>query len=247
MRKMFSQEQIKKIAQEAGGGLPEIQSGDAGKALVVNQAEDGAEWAEVGSSPEIKVITLDFGAAKTLTVSEDIATNVTNLVYDFIFIKHGNTIDSLPRNNGSNLSPYGIRYFTAASSGTKYVKWLGGTGTYQIRLQVQDSTTLKITYSNSSVLSEQGDGSRISMEIPDTETSVSEYSLMQWAYPANKLQTWATYYAQINGNTVFFYPTYYDATNGLLYLRSQVCSANSTVYEAVININTKKASYSTVQ
>jgi len=37
-----------------GAGVPEIESGDAGKALVVNQAEDGVEWATVtaGLSPE---------------------------------------------------------------------------------------------------------------------------------------------------------------------------------------------------
>ena len=33
---------------EVGGGLPEIEEGDAGKVLKVNEAEDGAEWGEAG-------------------------------------------------------------------------------------------------------------------------------------------------------------------------------------------------------
>lgn len=52
MRKMFSQKQIEKIAEEYAGGLPDIKSGDAGKALVVNQAETGATWSQIGLSPE---------------------------------------------------------------------------------------------------------------------------------------------------------------------------------------------------
>ncbi len=164
------------------GGLPEIEEGDAGKVLKVNEQEDGVEWGEAGGAdPDIKVITLDFGSgssSKTLTVAEDIATNVTNGIYDFIFIKYNNNIYSVPRNTG-NLASYGIRYFTGGSSSPSYVKWLGGTVTYQIRLQVQDSTTLKITTSSASVLSEGGDASRISMEIPATESSVAAYGLMQ--------------------------------------------------------------------
>jgi hypothetical protein len=61
MRRMYSDGQVVKVVNKAiddgeivieAGGLPEIESGDAGKALVVNQAEDGAEWATVGLSPE---------------------------------------------------------------------------------------------------------------------------------------------------------------------------------------------------
>lgn len=52
MRKMFSQKQIEKIAAEYAGGLPEIEAGDAGKALIVNAGETGVEWATVGLSPE---------------------------------------------------------------------------------------------------------------------------------------------------------------------------------------------------
>lgn len=61
MRRMYSDGQVVKVVNKAiddgkivieAGGLPEIEAGDAGKALVVNQAEDGAEWATVGLSPE---------------------------------------------------------------------------------------------------------------------------------------------------------------------------------------------------
>jgi hypothetical protein len=58
---MYSDGQVVKVVNKAiddgeivieAGGLPEIESGDAGKALVVNAGETGAEWAQVGLSPE---------------------------------------------------------------------------------------------------------------------------------------------------------------------------------------------------
>lgn len=65
MRRMYSDGQVVKVVNKAidngeivieAGGLPEIESGDAGKALVVNQAEDGAEWAEVGAPDNVLVL-----------------------------------------------------------------------------------------------------------------------------------------------------------------------------------------------
>lgn len=63
MRRMYSDGQVVKVVNKAiddgeiqAGGLPEIEAGDAGKALVVNQAEDGAEWAEVGAPDNVLVL-----------------------------------------------------------------------------------------------------------------------------------------------------------------------------------------------
>lgn len=44
MRKMYSKNQIESIVNDVA--LPEIESGDAGKVLTVNESETGAVWAE---------------------------------------------------------------------------------------------------------------------------------------------------------------------------------------------------------
>lgn len=59
MRRMITNKQVVDVVNKAieegdipSGGLPEIQEGDAGKALIVNSGETGVEWGEVGLSPE---------------------------------------------------------------------------------------------------------------------------------------------------------------------------------------------------
>ena len=172
MRRMITNKQVVEVVNKAiddgeieVGGLPEIEEGDAGKVLKVNEQEDGVEWGEAGGAdhalvlpevapasqqlvgintsneqnslgignglkvesgnivadPDIKTITLYFGSNTTLVVSEAIATNVTNQVYDFIFVKTDTVVYSLPRNIG-NLNPYGIRFFTGVSASTTNVK-----------------------------------------------------------------------------------------------------------------------------
>lgn len=41
---------------EVGGGLPEIEAGDAGKVLMVNEDEDGVEWGEAGGADNALVL-----------------------------------------------------------------------------------------------------------------------------------------------------------------------------------------------
>ena len=59
------------------GGLPEIESGDAGKALVVNSGETGVEWAEVSGLPEIesgdagKLLAVNSGETGTEWVEDN--------------------------------------------------------------------------------------------------------------------------------------------------------------------------------
>lgn len=43
---------------DAGGGLPEIAAGDAGKVLTVNDDEDGVEWASGGGGGASVLITV---------------------------------------------------------------------------------------------------------------------------------------------------------------------------------------------
>lgn len=59
MRRMLTNKNVVDVVNKAIddgeitiGGLPEIESGDAGKALIVNSDETGVEWGEVGLSPE---------------------------------------------------------------------------------------------------------------------------------------------------------------------------------------------------
>lgn len=66
MKRMWSEKQIENIAKESAGGLPEIESGDAGKALVVNEAETGVEWAEVGAPDNVLVLPDEAPAAQQL-------------------------------------------------------------------------------------------------------------------------------------------------------------------------------------
>ena len=64
MRKMYSKNQIENIAKDVA--LPEIESGDAGKVLTVNEGETSAVWADVDALPEIEA----GDAGKVLTVNE---------------------------------------------------------------------------------------------------------------------------------------------------------------------------------
>lgn len=66
MKRMWSEKQIENIAKESAGGLPEIEVGDAGKALVVNEAETGVEWAEVGAPDNVLVLPESAPAAQQL-------------------------------------------------------------------------------------------------------------------------------------------------------------------------------------
>lgn len=63
MRRMYSDGQVVRVVNKAiddgeivieAGGLPGIESGDAGKALIVNADETGVEWATVGLRPKDK-------------------------------------------------------------------------------------------------------------------------------------------------------------------------------------------------
>ena len=77
MRKMYSDKQIadksvlavKKAINDGEidvGGVPLIEAGDAGKALIVNQAETGAEWAEVSAPDNVLVLPESAPAAQQL-------------------------------------------------------------------------------------------------------------------------------------------------------------------------------------
>lgn len=74
MRRMLSNKNVVDVVNnaieqgeiEVGGGLPEIESGDAGKALVVNEQEDGVEWGEVGAPDNVLVLPDEAPAAQKL-------------------------------------------------------------------------------------------------------------------------------------------------------------------------------------
>lgn len=80
MKQMWSKEQIEKIAKESGGSLPEILEGDAGKALVVNEQEDGVEWGEASAPDNVLVLPEEAPAAQQLvginTSNEQNALNI---------------------------------------------------------------------------------------------------------------------------------------------------------------------------
>ena len=74
MRRMLTNKNVVDVVNKAiddgeievGGSLPEIQEGDAGKALVVNEQEDGVEWAEVGAPDNVLVLPESAPAAQQL-------------------------------------------------------------------------------------------------------------------------------------------------------------------------------------
>lgn len=95
MRKMYSKNQIENIVNdgiEAGtievDALPEIESGDAGKVLTVNEGETGAVWAEASGGKlyehNIIIYRIVSGSGNVNQLSfriiSDSATSVTNNV-----------------------------------------------------------------------------------------------------------------------------------------------------------------------
>ena len=73
MRRMITNKQVVDVVNKAiddgeieVGGLPEIESGDAGKVLKVNEQEDGVEWGEGGAPDNVLVLPEEAPAAQQL-------------------------------------------------------------------------------------------------------------------------------------------------------------------------------------
>ncbi|MBO7715622.1 MAG: hypothetical protein J6S85_18815 [Methanobrevibacter sp.] len=73
MRRMITNKQVVEVVNKAiddgeieVGGLPEIESGDAGKVLKVNEQEDGVEWGEAGGADNALVLPEEAPASQQL-------------------------------------------------------------------------------------------------------------------------------------------------------------------------------------
>lgn len=61
---------------ELPSGLPDIEAGDAGKALIVNSAENGVEWGIVSGGSDILVIEAPFNGASAGSIDAQVGTEV---------------------------------------------------------------------------------------------------------------------------------------------------------------------------
>lgn len=73
MRRMITNKQVVDVVNKAiddgeieVGGLPEIEEGDAGKVLKVNEQEDGVEWGEAGGADNALVLPEEAPASQQL-------------------------------------------------------------------------------------------------------------------------------------------------------------------------------------
>ena len=104
MRRMLTNKNVVDVVNKAiddgeiqAGGLPEIQEGDAGKVLVVNEQEDGVEWAEVEAPDNVLVLPESAPATQQLvginTSGEQNALSIgTGLLLDGTEIKNKEVI-----------------------------------------------------------------------------------------------------------------------------------------------------------
>ena len=110
MRRMITNKQVVDVVNKAiddgeieVGGLPEIESGDAGKVLKVNEQEDGVEWGEAGGADNALVLpevapasqqlvgvntsgeqnALGIGGGLNIDASGNINTDYPTIVLDF--------------------------------------------------------------------------------------------------------------------------------------------------------------------
>lgn len=89
-----------------GLGVPEIQSGDAGKALIVNADETGAIWSRVPA----EIIKLNFNGSDTLNISDEL--------YNKLFTTGSENVIIYAYNTSTN--PSGSAFYTHKTTWASY-------------------------------------------------------------------------------------------------------------------------------
>lgn len=110
MRRMITNKQVVEVVNKAiengeieVSSLPEIESGDAGKVLKVNEQETGVEWGEAGGSGEISLYrhdlviftSMDMIATVSLYNESNVAINTVALLQSYLNTNGYNSSTSL--------------------------------------------------------------------------------------------------------------------------------------------------------